>query len=61
MKSPGPSFFPLQHNTFTALIAEYLTVFQPHLSCHSIQHDITHHNWYTLTRKREASTAFSVE
>ena len=40
---PRPSFFPLQHTTFKALIAEYPTVFQPHFSCHSIQHNITHH------------------
>ena len=43
VKSPRPSFFPLQHTTFTVIIAEYPTVFQPHLSCHSIQHDIIHH------------------
>ena len=30
-----PSFFPSQHTTFTALIAKYPTVFQPHLSCNS--------------------------
>ena len=34
--------FPLQH-TFTALITKYPTVFQQHLSCHSVKHDITHH------------------
>ena len=40
VESPRPSFFPLQHTTFTALIAEYPTVFQSHLSCHTILHTI---------------------
>ena len=43
VESPRPSFFLSQHTTFTALIADYPTVFQPHLSCHSIEHNIVHH------------------
>ena len=43
VESLGSSFFPSQHTTFTGLIGEYPTVFQPHLSCHSSEHDIVHH------------------
>ena len=45
VESPSSSFFPSQHqhNPFTSLIAEYPSVFQPHLSCHSVKHNITHH------------------
>ena len=42
--SQSPSFFPSQHATqVTALNAKYPTVFQPHLSTHTVEHDITHH------------------
>ena len=42
--SPSPSFPPLQStNTYTSLIAKYPTVFQPHLSTHTVEHDVTHH------------------
>lgn len=42
--SPSPSLLPLQPtNTFTAIIAKYPTVFQPHLNRHLTVHDITHH------------------
>jgi len=42
--SPSPSFLPSQPTTtYTSLVAEYPTVFQPHLSTHTIEHDVTHH------------------
>ena len=42
--SPSPSFLPSQPtNTFTALVAKYPTVFQPHLSSHTTEHSVTHH------------------
>ena len=43
VESLRPSFFPSQHITFTALIAEYATVIQPHLSCNSSEHNVMHH------------------
>ena len=42
--SPNPSFIPIQPtNIFTSLISKYPTVFQPHLSTHTAEHDVTHH------------------
>ena len=44
--SSRPSFLPSQPTTtYTSLVAEYSTVFQPHLmiSTHTIKHDVIHH------------------
>ena len=42
--SPSPSFFPTQPtNIFTSLISKYPTIFRPHLSTHTVEHDVTHH------------------
>ena len=44
MSSPSPMMYhPQSTNTFTAIVAEYPTVFQPHFHNQTAEHSITHH------------------
>ena len=44
MSSPSPMVYrPQSTNPFTAIVAEYPTVFQPHFYNQTVEHSITHH------------------
>lgn len=44
MSSPSPMVYcPQSTNTFTAIVAKYPTVFQPHFHNQTVEHSITHH------------------
>ena len=44
MSSPSPMVYhPQLTNTFTAIVAEYPTVFQPDFHNQTVEHSITHH------------------